>query len=52
MAGIDLVDDPDRGGPVVLEVNAAPGWKAVAAATGVDIASAVLTHLLAGAHVS
>ena len=45
MAGVDLMTDLDRGGPVVLEVNAVPGWKALAATTGVDVAAAVLDHL-------
>jgi ribosomal protein S6--L-glutamate ligase len=47
MAGVDLLDDLDRGGPVVLEVNAVPGWKALAGATGVDVAAAVLNRLRA-----
>ena len=45
MAGVDLLHDLDRGEPVVLEVNAVPGWRALAAATGVDVAAAVLDHL-------
>jgi RimK family alpha-L-glutamate ligase len=45
MAGVDLMVDLDRGGPVVLEVNAVPGWKALAATTGVDVAAALLDHL-------
>ena len=45
LAGVDLLDDLDRGEPVVLEVNAVPGWKALSAATGVDVASAILDHL-------
>lgn len=45
MAGVDLLEDLDRGGPVVLEVNAVPGWKALAASTGVDVAAAILDHL-------
>jgi ribosomal protein S6--L-glutamate ligase len=45
MAGVDLLEDLDRGGPVVLEVNAVPGWRALAGATGVDVAAAVLAHL-------
>ena len=45
MAGVDLLPDLDRGEPVVLEVNAVPGWRALAAATGVDVAAAVLSYL-------
>jgi ribosomal protein S6--L-glutamate ligase len=45
MAGIDLVHDLDRGQLVVLEVNAVPGWRALARATGLDIAAAILDHL-------
>jgi RimK family alpha-L-glutamate ligase len=45
MAGVDLLIDLDRGGPVVLEVNAVPGWRALAAATGIDVAAALLDHL-------
>jgi RimK family alpha-L-glutamate ligase len=44
MAGVDLLPDR-RGGLVVLEVNAVPGWRALAAATGVDVAAAVLEEL-------
>ena len=28
VAGVDLIPDSDRGRPVVLEVNAVPGWRA------------------------
>lgn len=45
MAGVDLVEDLDRGRLVVLEVNAVPGWKALGATTGVDVAAAILDHL-------
>ncbi len=44
-AGVDLVHDPDRGGPVVLEVNAVPGWRALARVSGVDVAAALLDSL-------
>ena len=46
MAGVDLIEDPGRG-LLVLEVNAVPGWRALSAATGVDVACAVLGELLA-----
>ena len=45
MAGVDLLMDLDLGGYTVLEVNAVPGWRALAATTGVDVAAAVLAHL-------
>ncbi|HWE38209.1 MAG TPA: RimK family alpha-L-glutamate ligase [Isosphaeraceae bacterium] len=41
IAGVDILDG-EGGGPVVLEVNAVPGWRALAAATGVDVAAEVL----------
>ena len=45
MAGVDLVPDLDRGQLVVIEVNAVPGWRALARVTGIDIAAAILTAL-------
>jgi tetrahydromethanopterin:alpha-L-glutamate ligase len=45
MAGVDLLPDLDRGGWTVLEVNAVPGWKALGASTGVDVAAAILNEL-------
>lgn len=47
MAGIDLLPDLDRGRLLVLEVNAVPGWRALAGTTGVDVASEILLHLRA-----
>jgi RimK family alpha-L-glutamate ligase len=44
IAGVDLVPAPD-GSPRVLEVNAVPGWRALEAVTGVDIATEVVRHL-------
>lgn len=44
-AGVDLL--PSRDGTVyVLEVNAIPGWRGVQTATGVDVAGAIVAHLL------
>ena len=44
LAGVDLL--PDRNGRLyVLEVNAVPGWKALAATLQVDVAAMVLDYL-------
>ena len=43
-AGVDIVRDTN-GGHWILEVNAVPGWRAVAAATGVDVAAACVASL-------
>ncbi|HEX4073007.1 MAG TPA: RimK family alpha-L-glutamate ligase [Planctomycetaceae bacterium] len=45
MAGVDLIPDLDRGQLVVLEVNAVPGWRALARVTGIDIAAEILSAL-------
>lgn len=46
-AGVDLL--PRAGGDyTVLEVNTIPGWRALAAATGVDAAALLVDHVLAG----
>ena len=37
-AGVDLLPGPD-GEWYVIEVNAVPGWRALAPATGVDVAA-------------
>jgi ribosomal protein S6--L-glutamate ligase len=44
VAGVDLLPGP-AGQLYVLEVNAVPGWRALAPLTGVDIASEVLRYL-------
>ncbi len=38
--GVDIMESPD--GPVVLEVNAAPGWQGLNEATGKDVADLVV----------
>jgi RimK family alpha-L-glutamate ligase len=43
-AGVDLLRSAD-GRDYVLEVNAIPGWHGVEAATGVDVAAALVGHL-------
>jgi tetrahydromethanopterin:alpha-L-glutamate ligase len=45
IAGVDLMEDLDAGSPVVLEVNAVPGWRALSRVTGIDVAAAVLAGL-------
>jgi RimK family alpha-L-glutamate ligase len=47
-AGVDLLPDPERSGLVVIEVNAVPGWRSLAAATGVDVARLLLLDLIGG----
>jgi RimK family alpha-L-glutamate ligase len=47
-AGIDLMYDPRLRRMTVIEVNAVPGWRALARATGVDVAKLLLSDLLAG----
>lgn len=44
-AGVDLIEDLDRGELVALEVNAVPGWRALARVAGVDVAAALLEAL-------
>jgi ribosomal protein S6--L-glutamate ligase len=41
-AGIDLLEGPD--GPVVLEVNASPGWQGIKSATGKDFAEMIIEY--------
>ncbi len=46
VAGVDLL--PARNGELyAIEVNAVPGWKALAAAHGIDVARLVLDHVAA-----
>ena len=44
VAGVDLLPRPG-GGYYVLEVNAVPGWRALAPATGVDVATEIINFL-------
>jgi ribosomal protein S6--L-glutamate ligase len=41
VAGVDLLPGPD-GEWYVIEVNAVPGWKALAPVTGIDIAKEIV----------
>jgi ribosomal protein S6--L-glutamate ligase len=45
MAGVDLLPGPD-GEWYVLEVNAVPGWRALAPVTGTDVAEAIIDFLV------
>ena len=45
VAGVDLLETAE--GPVVLEVNPSPGFEALEAVTGVDIAAAIITFATA-----
>jgi RimK family alpha-L-glutamate ligase len=45
-AGVDLLPGPD-GEWYVLEVNAVPGWRALAPVTGIDIAAELIRHVTA-----
>ena len=45
MAGVDLLWDQSGERWVVLEVNAVPGWRALASTTGVDVAAVLLAYL-------
>ena len=45
IAGVDLIRS--KRGPLVLEVNASPGLEGIEAASGVDVAGAVIDHIRA-----
>jgi RimK family alpha-L-glutamate ligase len=49
VAGVDLLQDAD-GRMLVLEVNAVPGWRALSAASGTDVAAAVVQWLATSHH--
>jgi len=43
VAGVDMLEGED--GPVIMEVNSSPGLEGIEAATGVDIAGAIVEYL-------
>jgi glutathione synthase/RimK-type ligase-like ATP-grasp enzyme len=45
VAGVDLLPGP-VGELFVIEVNAVPGWRALATATGVDVAGEVVKYVI------
>ncbi|HVT33812.1 MAG TPA: 30S ribosomal protein S6--L-glutamate ligase [Rhodanobacteraceae bacterium] len=47
IAGVDLLRS--RRGPLVLEVNSSPGLEGIEAATGVDVAGAIIEHVAGSA---
>jgi len=48
-AGVDLL--PSRDGRIyVLEVNGIPGWKGLQQATGIDVAGAIVDHVVDRVH--
>ena len=48
-SGVDIMETPR--GPVVLEANGSPGWQALKAVTGVDIAEKIVLHATEGIRV-
>jgi len=44
-AGVDLLPSTD-GALFVLEVNGIPGWQGLQQATGIDVAGAIVDHLV------
>lgn len=44
-AGVDIIES--ERGPVILEVNGAPGWQALKQVTGIDIAVEIVKHVTA-----
>ena len=47
VAGVDVLRS--HRGPLVLEVNSSPGLEGIEAATGVDVAGAIIEHVAGGA---
>jgi ribosomal protein S6--L-glutamate ligase len=43
VAGVDMLETQE--GPQVMEVNSSPGLQGIEAATGVDVASAIIQHI-------
>ncbi|MCB9597728.1 MAG: RimK family alpha-L-glutamate ligase [Sandaracinaceae bacterium] len=43
VAGVDMLESDD--GPLVMEVNSSPGLQGIEAATGIDVAGAIVAHM-------
>ncbi len=41
-AGVDIIESNE--GPIVLEVNASPGWQGLKGATGKDVAELIVDY--------
>jgi RimK family alpha-L-glutamate ligase len=48
IAGVDLLQDAQTGQEFVVDVNAAPGWQALSAVTGIDIAALIVKEVAKG----
>ena len=46
IAGVDLLTDAASGTDFVVDVNAAPGWKAISEIAGVDVAKRMLIEVM------
>jgi ribosomal protein S6--L-glutamate ligase len=44
VAGVDLLPGPN-GEWYVIEINAVPGWRAIAPVTGIDVAKEILSFV-------
>ena len=44
VAGVDMLRS--KRGPLVLEVNSSPGLEGIEAATGVDVAGCIVSHVV------
>ena len=47
-SGVDVIESPD--GPIILEVNASPGWQALKLAANVKVAEEIVKHAVSLVH--
>jgi ribosomal protein S6--L-glutamate ligase len=50
IAGVDLMEGPK--GPLILEVNSSPGFEGIERATGLNIASQIIKHIVKKAQIA